>query len=195
MKDRAYRCLPVAIVIFVLLILPGLAAAEEGPAARGEAASEAVDRAGVRLCTACDIAHQRCSANCFGLADRPEFVGCMMGCDNAAINCTCDEEVTLRSEDILPMQVLLGANAVACHGNVSCQPGYPSCASWTSYYDCGDPFCGFYRWCPEDCPEEFGCFGEALRQRRESYRVCFNEFGQSCTEYQAGSNYILGCGC
>jgi hypothetical protein len=83
--------------------------------------------------------------------------------------------------------------ADACHGTVSCQPNYPSCAGWSGYADCGDPLCGIYRWCG-DCGDPFGCWDPATRQTRERFRVCFDQFGNSCTEWQS-TLVLVACGC
>jgi hypothetical protein len=75
----------------------------------------------------------------------------------------------------------------ACHGNVSCQPNYPSCASWSGYSDCDAPFCGLGQGCGECICDEFRCkcfAGPAMKQYRERFRVCFDQFGNSCTEWQ-----------
>ena len=68
-----------------------------------------------------------------------------------------------------------------------------SSAGWSGYSDCGDPICGIYRWCG-DCGDPFGCWDQATRQRQERFRVCFNQFGQSCTEYQ-NVLVLVACGC
>jgi hypothetical protein len=85
----------------------------------------------------------------------------------------------------------------ACHGNVSCQPNYPSCASWSGYSDCGDPFCGLALGCGEEICDEWGFCrpgrGPAWRQPRERFRVCFDQFGNSCTEWQ--QSVSISCGC
>jgi hypothetical protein len=142
-------------------------------------------------CGPCEVAQERCSANCFGLG-KAEIGGCLRTCDNAAATCSCDEAVTLSSEDFVAR---FGSSAVtklgspfvtelaeACHSTTVCGTAYPSCASWSGYADCGDIFCGSVRGCG-DC-EEFICPGPGLKQYRERFRVCFNALGQSCTEYQ-----------
>ena len=84
----------------------------------------------------------------------------------------------------------------ACHGTVSCQPNYPSCASWSGYSDCGDAWCGQQRPCGECEYIEGHLFcspGPAWKQPRERFRVCFDQFGNSCTEWQ--QTLISSCGC
>jgi hypothetical protein len=73
--------------------------------------------------------------------------------------------------------------------SVTC-PGYGACTNWSATYACGEEFCGFVGPCKFD-----GYIG--LRQPREKYRVCFDQWGDYCTEYQdAGSSFIGGtCGC
>ena len=164
----------------------------------------AVAPAQAASCGPCDVAQERCSANCFGLEEKAESVTCLIACDNAAATCSCAEEVTLRSEDVVANNWLrvaepsrLIAESSACHSTTPCGSAYPSCASWSGYFDCGDPYCGINRWCGdvETCPDpEFGCWGPALRQWRERFRVCFNAIGWWCTEYQRTS-HTLGCGC
>jgi|GEM_PF-1670788 len=199
MNDRAFQFLFIALLSFtLLLVLPHPGAAGGSAAARagdGSAAAPVRSLQARPVCPACDRIQELCAAGCSGVKDRAGFVKCMMGCDNAVGSCRCDEPVTLRSEDILPELAVVGAKAASCHGTVSCQPDYPSCASWGGPIDCGNPACASYQWCPDDCDQEFGCGGPALRQRTEIYRVCFNQFGQSCTEYKPAFWLVLGCGC
>jgi hypothetical protein len=144
-------------------------------------------------CPACALAQERCTSICFGLETRAGMASCLMVCDNQAATCSCDDEkVTLRSEDLrIPSEWL--ASTTACNATYTCPSEYGSCASWSSWYDCGEPWCGIYRWCG-DCGDEFGCWGDALRQRQERYRVCFNAAQEACTEFQH-ANYLVGCGC
>jgi len=151
-----------------------------------------------------DVVHDRCLVNCFGLEDQSQMLGCLIGCDNAAAERTVDEEVTLSSEEYVARWGNGGVTAAsACHGTAPCPAEYGSCASWSSYTACGGPYCGTYIYCCEPlgptgpAPSAPNCdfyYGDALRQYKERYRVCFNASGQSCTEYQRTS-YIIGCGC
>lgn len=80
----------------------------------------------------------------------------------------------------------------------TCQPattctGYGSCTGWSNSEQCGAS-CG-----PQQCiciqRPDFECPEPQLRGRNtfNSYRVCFNGAGQSCTEFrQTIANY---CGC
>ncbi len=188
MNARACRCLPmITLSVFaLLLVLPGLAAADENPRDRARAAFEAVVPAQAAGCNGCALAHKSCSAACFGLRDKG--IGeCMTACDSAAANCTCDQQVGLRSEELVNFEWPSLAKA-ACHGTVSCQPNYPSCASWSSYSDCDDPWCGFGPKCGGQFCDEWGfCWwepGPAIKQRRERFRVCFDQGANPCTEWQ-----------
>jgi hypothetical protein len=182
-----FRCSPILILGFALLLaLPGLAAADENPRSSSRARTdfEAIAPAQAK-CAACAIVHKSCSETCFR-QDKAVMGQCLTACDNAAANCSCDQAVGLRSEELVNFEWPSMAKA-ACHGTVSCQPNYPSCASWSSYSDCDDPFCGFAPKCGECTCDEFRCFcgpGPAQKQRRERFRVCFDQFGNSCTEWQ-----------
>ena len=152
--------------------------------------------AGKASCGACNgVVQERCTTNCFGLPDKAERANCLISCDNAAATCSCDENVTLRSEDLVArMPWLVDSLTAACHSTTPCGSAYPSCASWSGYSNCDDPFCGFANGCGEECPEIGPCLGPAMKQRQERYRVCFNAQGQSCTEYQR-TIISLGCEC
>ena len=63
-------------------------------------------------------------------------------------------------------------------------PDYPSCASWSSYYTCGPVFCA---------PDPRNPAGVSLYQNVERFRLCFNQTGQSCTEYQGMKIKIGEC--
>jgi hypothetical protein len=107
---------------------------------------------------------------------------------------SCDEPVTLRSEDLVAISGWPSPTELdACHSGMSCGPEYGSCAGWSNYYACGDPFCGEHQQC--DFCSELPCgFGPAMIQRVERYRVCFNSLAEPCTEY-SWSSYNAGCGC
>lgn len=199
MNKRVFRCPSTSILIFALLLaaLPGLAAADEVPriSRQARASFEAVAPAQAKGCQACAFAHQHCSATCFSLAEKGGMGKCLTQCDNAAATCTCDQAVSLRSEDLVSEEWLSRTKA-ACNGSVSCQPNYPSCATWSGYSDCDEGYCGTGRACGE-CFCEFGrCFcdpGPAWKQSRERFRVCFDQFGNSCTEWQMVLNSSCGC--
>jgi hypothetical protein len=159
-------------------------------------------------CRPCEIAQERCSVNCLGRQGKA-IGACLIQCDNAAAVCSCDEPATLNSEDFVARfgqqpgpqagseagLKVVTAFAAACHSTTPCGSAYGACANYSSYSDCGDPVCGLVMGCGA-CDEWGHCqaAGQGMKQLRERYRVCFNELGQSCTEYQR-TQTSLGCGC
>ncbi|HEY7213715.1 MAG TPA: hypothetical protein VIC28_03745, partial [Thermoanaerobaculia bacterium] len=129
--NRAFRCTPLLLVVFALLLaLPGLGAAEERPAAarvrEAREAFEAVASPQAASCGICALAYQRCNATCFSRGDKAGMGACLTQCDNVAATCSCDQQgVNLRSEDLVQWD-WPGVTKAACHGSVSCQPNYPS---------------------------------------------------------------------
>lgn len=78
-----------------------------------------------------------------------------------------------------------------CNAPTSCA-GFGSCGSWSAADYC-DASCG-----PALCkcnPRDPNCDPEGLRGRDtyQSYRVCFNPAGESCTEWKQTT--IAFCGC
>jgi hypothetical protein len=153
-------------------------------------------------CAPCEAVHERCSAKCFGL-DKAKIGGCLVDCGNEAATCSCDEAVTLSSEEFVARfgaPARLGSPVMtefseACHSTPACGTDYGSCASWSNYTMCGDSYCAYFvLGCGECGGREDPCEGPALRQWIERYRVCFNAQGEPCTEYQV-SNVDVGCGC
>jgi 5-methylcytosine-specific restriction endonuclease McrA len=201
MNERTFRCPFTFLLVFALLLaaLPSLAGAAEDPriTPQERAAFEAVAPAEAKSCQRCAVAHKKCSTTCFGLAEKGGMGDCLTACDNAVATCSCDQPVSLRSEDLVAGEWPGTTKAAACHGNVSCQPNYPSCASWTSYADCGDAFCGSGPRCGDCTCDEWGhCFcgpGPAWREPMERFRVCFDSLGNSCTEWQTLT--FISCGC
>lgn len=197
MKERAYRSPSIAILGFALLVfLAGLAAADERAVRATSASREAAFAAVLPAqasCRPCAVAHANCFANCFGLPEKEGMRACLTACDNAVATCTCDEAVTLRSEELVEWE-WPSLSKAACHSTTPCGSAYASCAGWSSYADCGDLFCGTGMGCGSNCNPFKPCFGPALQQWRERFRVCFNEFGQSCTEWQrVVLTYECGC--
>ena len=90
------------------------------------------------------------------------------------------DEITLRSEDLVPMW--MNSDETGCH-QATCGSAYPSCADWSQFYICG-----------ENCRQNLSCPENALYQRNERYRVCFNSQGEQCTEY-SHTFVFLQCGC
>ena len=147
-------------------------------------------------CRRCEIAQEQCSVNCLG-REKGAIGSCLVRCDNAAALCSCDEPATLSAEDYVERS---GLNLVTefsttCHSTTPCGSGYGACTLWSSYTDCEDAFCGPALGCGE-CDEWGHCTagGPGMKQKMERYRVCFNEFNQSCTEYQRAT-VTLQCGC
>lgn len=81
----------------------------------------------------------------------------------------------------------------ACHWVAPCGSEYSACTGWSYGYYCDAPTCSpFERDCG-DCTEQ-PCWGPALIQPAEHYRVCYNSSGQQCIDYQ--HFWInIGCGC
>ena len=196
MNERAFRC-SLLLILALLMVLPAMAAADEDlrVSPRARARFEAVAPPQAAGCNACAFAYQACSSACFGLEERTGMGKCLTSCDNAAALCTCDQAVDLRSEEVVNFD-WPSLTKASCHGTVSCQPNYPSCASWSAYANCGTPFCGVGAQCGECEYIEGRLFcepGPAWRQDRERFRVCFDQFGNSCTEWQ--QTFTKTCGC
>ncbi len=164
------------------------------PAVQAQRAQALAPAAQPAMSEPCALTQEQCTVDCLGRSERGALVACLMGCDNAAALCARDEEPTLSSEwYVEQFGNVLATKAGACHDTTPCPSEYGSCGSWSEpYTDCGDPYCGVYRFCGS-CSETW-CFGDATRQHQERYRVCFNSAGQSCTEWQRIS-IVLGCGC
>jgi hypothetical protein len=196
MKNRAC-CLSVAVLGFTLLVVLTSPAAAGESAARGGAVWNAALPPQAASCGLCKAAQERCSVKCFSLADKAGLGACLTACDNAAAACTaCDDQVTLRSEDLVEKMPWLakGLEKAACHSTTPCDYNiYGSCASWSGYTDCDDPFCGSGPRCGDNCEPWGPCPGPAWKQKQERYRVCFDQYGNSCTEWQRIT--ISSCGC
>ena len=147
------------------------------------------------LAEACLVALDACSVSCHEIGDPQLSAGCLARCDLAAATCFDDEEVTLSSEDYLGKRTSgLFTKAAACHDTTPCPAEYGSCGSWSGFSDCGDPICGPSSLC-QTCNEWGQCLlGPATKQRRERFRVCFNQQMEGCTEYQWATQ-TLSCGC
>jgi hypothetical protein len=122
-------------------------------------------------------------------------------CNNVAATSTLDGAVTLRSEEFVQRGLVNITESTTCNPVVSCQPAYPSCASWSSYSGCGESWCDLEPDC-EDCsncdpevefPECLCDPGPAHHEIFERFRVCFNQFGNSCVEWQRTIGYMCGC--
>lgn len=146
---------------------------------------------------ACLVGLDTCSLNCNEIGDPASAATCRTRCEKAATTCFGDEQPTLSSEQYLAYwgDNVLATKASACHDTTPCPSEYGSCGSWSTFSDCGDPFCGISTAC-KICDEWGQCTagGPALTQYRERYRVCFNAQMEGCTEYQRVTQ-SLGCGC
>jgi hypothetical protein len=82
--------------------------------------------------------------------------------------------------------------------NACVNAGYGSCASWSSWSNCGDgPGCTATscRFCEYEpgYPKPFCYYGKKYTESMNRYRVCFNASGASCTEYDLYA--YSGCDC
>ena len=205
MNKPTFRCPnPAIIFVFGLLLISGVgtAAAEENPRLNrlnreARAAFQAVAPPQAIGCQSCALAHQKCFATCFADVDKGQMSACLTACANTAAACTCDAAATVRSEDLVEQGLVSITKAAACHGSVSCQPAYGSCASWSAYVTCGEPYCANQPHCGACNCDEFGIcycgFGPARNVPYERYRVCFDSSGNSCTEWQSLVVYTCGC--
>ena len=158
--------------------------------------SAAAAQAQAAKCRPCEIAHERCSVNCLGREGDNAIGSCLIRCDNAAALCSCDEPATLTAEDYVErfgLKVITQFSG-ACNSTTPCGSAYGACTNWSSFSYCGDPYCGYALGCGE-C-DEWRCEpgGPAEKQDLERYRVCFDQQGQPCTEYQRSST-TGACGC
>lgn len=197
MNKRIFRCLTLSSFILGLLLLSGAgaAAADESPrrVAQPREALEAFDLPGTIACESCGLAFQECFASCFADARKGRTGACLTACDKAAAICTCDEVAAVRSEDLVKWGVVSLNQEASCHGWISCQPNYPSCAGWSNWSSCGGMECLMGPFCVE-CTEE-SCPTEApyMSAPQERFRVCFDQFSNPCTEWQIID--YPGCGC
>ncbi|HEV7508628.1 MAG TPA: hypothetical protein VGS07_27360 [Thermoanaerobaculia bacterium] len=79
------------------------------------------------------------------------------------------------------------AAAAACHGFITC-PDPKSCASWTAFTACEDPFCDSHPSC------DIKSNGIATVQLKERFRACTLSNGSQCIEWQT-SSFVVHCGC
>ncbi len=103
------------------------------------------------------------------------------------------QQVNLGSNQSVALN-LASLTKAACHGTVSCQPNYPSCASWSSYAGCDGAYCGTARCNCEYIEGHLFCYSDdAWKEPLERFRVCFDQYGNSCTEWQ--QIWTSTCGC
>lgn len=198
MNKLTLRCSTLSVFVVALLLITamGAAAADESAQRTPQAreASRALALPQAIACPACALAFEKCFASCFAGVGKGTKDACLMACNKAAVTCTCDEAVTLRSEDLVKWGIASATKEATCHGWVSCQPNYPSCAGWSGFiYACGEPQCLLGPYCVE-CTEE-SCPTEApyVSAPVERFRVCFDQFGNSCTEWQLVDYPACGC--
>ena len=192
MSQPAFRCPSLSMIVFGLLLLgaAGGAASGEDPrvALRARQGSRAVPA------QTCALIHQKCTAACFADAGKRAMGACLTACDKAAAGCTPDGAATLRSEDLVRWGVV-SFTKNGCHPGSSCPPGYSSCASWSGPSVCGasycqdESFCGD-PWCDNGCDPNGG---PANHTPYEQFRVCFDQFGNSCTEWSSYDAVFCGC--
>ncbi len=206
MNRRAFRRPNQSALVFGLLLtsLAGAAVAGESPrlVPRARAAFQASTPPQTMACQSCVLAHQQCFATCFAGTEKEQTGACLTACNNAAVTCTCNGAATLRSEDLVQLGLVSITKSATCNPVVSCQPDYPSCANWSGYSGCGEPWCDLEPDC-EDCSRCEGyeddwpiCLcdpGPAHHEIFERFRVCFNQFGHSCVEWQRTIGYMCGC--
>jgi hypothetical protein len=197
MSQRALRCPSPSVIVLGLLLLGAAgaaAAAEEGPRVtpqerplvHGALPSQAAS------CDSCALAYQKCFATCFTDSSKRVQAACLTACDKAAARCTCDGAAILRSEDLVRWG-LVSITKDGCHATSLCPSSFASCAGWSPTTACGPTYCQNETWCGA-CGDN-GCdpSGPANYTPYEKYRVCFDPFGNSCTEwvsFDAGN-----CGC
>jgi hypothetical protein len=185
------RRIPIFALVVALSVL-GLGAGAAQAQPDSQVLAPATPQA--QMSEACALTQEQCTVDCMGRKDRASMVSCLMGCDNSATLCARDAQPTLSSEWYAEqLGNVIGLKAGACHATTPCPPEYGSCAAWSGYSDCGDPWCGVYGHCGSGCGEPL-CFDDATRQSKERYRVCLNQQAQACTEYQRIST-VVGCGC
>jgi len=186
------------VIVFGLLFLGavGGATAEEVRRARPQARQDfrAAPPPQATSSETCALIHQKCFSNCFADADKREMAACLTACDKAAASCTPDGAAILRSEDLVSWGVV-SLTKSGCHPTQFCPSSYASCAGWSgdsvcdaSYCEnesfCGDP------WCDNGCDPNGG---PANHTPYERFRVCFDQFGNPCTEWFSYAAVFCGC--
>ena len=198
MSQLAFRFPSPSVVVFGLLLVgaAGAAAAEEGPRITPEA------RQGFRIVLPpqaaghepCAVTLQKCFVSCFANGGKRAMDACLTACDKAATRCTSDGAATLRSEDLVRWGVV-SMNKDGCHASQLCPSGYSSCASWSGPSNCGPSYCQDESWCGDPWCDN-GCHpggGPANHTPYEQFRVCFDQFGNSCTEWISYDASLCGC--
>jgi len=94
----------------------------------------------------------------------------------------------------VPTQEMIRAATTACQAAKTCT-GYDSCGSWSSIYNCGTlSTCNMTALACKKCTGLGSCeYTGEQKQGSNSYRVCFNAAGASCTEYAYYTASVCGC--
>lgn len=198
MSQRAFRYSGPSVLVFGLLLIgaAGVAAAEESPRLISQARQDfrAVAPPPAKGCEFCVQIHQKCFASCFTGAGKRAMAACLTACDKAAARCQCDGPATLRSEDLVDWGVVSLTKA-GCHPSVLCPSSYASCAGWSAPSQCDAVYCQDESWCGDPWCDN-GCDpdgGPASHAPYEQFRVCFDQFGNSCTEWVSYDAVFCGC--
>lgn len=198
MNQSAFRSASSFFIVFGLLVLgaAGIAAAEESPRVTPQERQpfQAAPATEAKSCGSCAFILQKCFASCFAGGGKRQMSACLTGCDKAAASCRCDEVAKLRSEDLVSWGVV-SLTKNGCHPGSSCPPSYASCAGWSGPSNCGPSYCQDESWCGDPWCDN-GCDpdgGPANHTPYEQFRVCFDQFGNSCTEWSSYDAVFCGC--
>jgi hypothetical protein len=119
---------------------------------------------------------------------------------------TAEERAAEATPEMLAAALLGDPDAMAgaisplsgCQAPKTCAPQYGSCGSWSAYSQCSfqcnsDPWCS----CGPDIPDQPPCepnpYDTSALVSYNSFRVCFNAQGQSCTEWRRAFSSYCGC--
>ncbi|NVJ03324.1 hypothetical protein HV824_35195 [Myxococcus sp. AM009] len=127
------------------------------------------------------------------------FVGCGPVDDQSSMEgAPSMVEATLNNEVPVPDAAMIDALEAACESpswDECVNAGFGSCTAWSAFVDCGSPSAcdDFSPQCKERIGGEWFTTGTVF-QGRNSYRVCLNAVGASCTEYRL-EQVVQSCGC
>lgn len=85
-----------------------------------------------------------------------------------------------------------------CQAPSTCPSQYGSCSGWSGWSQCSfacnsNPWCGCGPEHPDEPPCEPNPYETSALVGSNSFRVCFNSQGQSCTEWKRGFSSYCGC--